>query len=266
MENPTETTDSQPLHGSESVDPDRSPAETEPVSVRCSLCGNVIEAMVQAETPVTVTCSACGLGVVLPLPNKPCDAVPNDPEPDTDESQETDELDRWLSGDPIKAEPLNDWQQFRRWAAKRPRLAGLISCLAVVVTLTALFSTIHCGHTMARLSRTDRQLRETLNRFHDAKAVAVENVRVALARQREAQTEKSARHTAELRLREAEDSREQAEERLAQGEIAAGGNSPPGPAPGSPRTGQGIPATPFHAANPKRFPGKSGDAYHGCGG
>ena len=107
--------------------------------------------------------------------------------------------------------------------------AALISGVAVFVTLTALLSTVHCSRTMTRLSRTDRQLREVLNSSSDAEAAAVENVRLAAARQREAQTERAARQVAESRMREAEESREGEQDAGCEEQDEAGVESETGP-------------------------------------
>jgi WD40 repeat protein/tRNA A-37 threonylcarbamoyl transferase component Bud32 len=50
------------------------------------------------------------------------------------------DLERWLSGEPIRARRSSVWERVRKWARRRPALAALVgvSGLAVAVVLTAL--------------------------------------------------------------------------------------------------------------------------------
>ena len=242
MDNPTEATAGQPPHDSESSDPSELPTEEMPVSQaraepavqehvegcdrgvrklqlkahKCSLCGNIVEIFAEAGASVTATCECCGFRLVWTAPNASSDPRQNDPAPVADEGRQADELGRWLSGDPMRPEPLSDWQRFGRWRSRHPRLTTLVSAVALFVVMAALISTIRYGHALTRLSRMDRELREVLNRSCDAEAAAEENARLAAARQQEAQAEKAARLAAERRLLETEESCKLAEQRLAQ--------------------------------------------------
>ena len=239
MDNPTEATAGQPPHHLEFADPREPPTEKVPINLararpatqedletgarksrrrtkKCSLCGNMVETLSEAAASGTATCEVCGFRLVWAASSASSDPRPNGPAPVPDEPQGVDELDRWLSGDPAPTEPLTDWQQFGRWTSRHPRLTTLVSAVVVFVVMTALMSTIRHGHALARLSRTDRQLREALHGSCDAEAAAVENARLAAARLQEAQSERAARQIAERRLHKAEESRKLAEQRLAQ--------------------------------------------------
>jgi WD40 repeat protein len=238
MDNPTEATAGQPPHHLEFADPRELPTEKVPVSParakpatqedletsahgarklrrktrKCSLCGNMVETLEQAAASGTATCEVCGFRLMWAAPNASSDPPPNDPASVADEPQEVDELDRWLSADPVRAEPPSDWLRFGRWTSRHPLLTAIVSLLVAF----AVISTIRYGHALAQLSRTDRQLQEALNGSREAEAVAVENTRLATALEREAATDRAARQIAERRLREAEESRKLAEQRLAQ--------------------------------------------------
>ena len=242
MDNPTEATAGQPPHDSEFADPRELPAEKMPAgltgagpttpenletcaqsarklrrkTLKCALCGNVVETLERAGASVTATCEACGFRFVEAAHKASYDPSPNDPAPVAEERHQVEELDRWLSGDPVRTEPTNDWQRFWRWTSRHPRSTALASSVIVFVIMAASIGTIHYGRALARLSRTDHQLRDALNRSSDAESVAVENANLAAARQREAQTERTARQIAERRLLEAEESRKLTEQRLTQ--------------------------------------------------
>ena len=181
----------------------------------CPLCGSVAETLGQAAASVTETCQACG----FPLVRTASDPRPNAPAPIADECHEVDELDRWLSGDPLRTEPSSDWQRFGRWMSNHPRSTALVAGVVVFLVTATLLSTIRHGHTLARLSRTDRQLREALDCSFDAEAVAAENASLAATRQQETQTERAARSIAERRLLEAQKSRKLVEQQLARARL-----------------------------------------------
>jgi WD40 repeat protein len=181
-------------------------------TVRCSLCGAVVELLVQAAVSGTAPCQACGFRLVWSAP----DPSPNHSAQADDHRPEVDQVERWLSADPVRLKSPTDRQWLGRCMRRHPRLTATLFVVAVLVTATALLSTFRQHQTQSQLSRTDRQLQEALDHSRDADSLAAENARLAGARQREVQTERAARQIAERRLREEEESRKLTERRLAQ--------------------------------------------------
>jgi len=240
MDNPTEATADRPPHHLEFADPRELPTGRMPVSLdsakpstqedtcerksrrtiqKCSLCGNAVETLGQAPASATATCARCGFRLVWAAPHALSSPRPNAPPPVADECHEVDELDRWLSGEPLRTEPLGGWQRFERLRARHPRLTTLVSGLVVFLVMAALIGTNRYGRALSQLTRTERQLQEALKRSSNAEAMAVENAHLAAEQQEEARTERAARLAAERRLLEIEESLNLAENQLAQAKI-----------------------------------------------
>jgi serine/threonine-protein kinase len=53
-----------------------------------------------------------------------------------------DDIGRWLEGEPVKARPVTRLQRVAKWARRRPAVAALSACLAVVLLIIAIGSPI----------------------------------------------------------------------------------------------------------------------------
>lgn len=75
-----------------------------------------------------------------------------------------DDLQRYLSGNPIKARPVNGIERFVRWCRRNPAVAGLTSGVAVLLVLVAVVSTLSAIQ-LQRLVNREREARQEAEEF-----------------------------------------------------------------------------------------------------
>jgi WD40 repeat protein len=120
--------------------------------LNCVLCGGELPADFGPRSGSTA-CPHCGLGLrqldatptALPIP-APAKTKPADPE--------MKRLDQWLSGEALTTTAEGDWQKFRRWMRRHPRLSRLAVAATVGVAVVTTGSLTAYLHTDLALHRT----------------------------------------------------------------------------------------------------------------
>ncbi len=85
-----------------------------------------------------------------------------------------EDLERWLSGDPIIARPSTPWERVRRWIKRRPTLSSLIFLLTVIASL---------------ILRDDRRRRQDERKTSSRNSAELKAKSAALARETRAKQE-----------------------------------------------------------------------------
>jgi WD40 repeat protein len=77
-----------------------------------------------------------------------------------------EDLDRWRDGEPIRARRVGPWERARRWARRRPVIAGL----SLVTGLAILLTVVTLGASNARISAKETETADALTRERRARA------------------------------------------------------------------------------------------------
>ena len=78
--------------------------------------------------------------------------------PQEPDSQETDTLDCWLAGNPIRVREMSDWERLRQWSRQRPAAARVVAASAFATILVAAVSTALLFSVSAARQQTERAL------------------------------------------------------------------------------------------------------------
>jgi WD40 repeat protein/tRNA A-37 threonylcarbamoyl transferase component Bud32 len=101
-----------------------------------------------------------------------------------------DDLDRWRAGEPIEARPSGAWERTRKWAQRRPALAGLIAVIAGatvgLLAVTAVF-TLQLREALARARDQERLAQEQAEAAGEEKRLAEQRLWQSLLEQARAQ-------------------------------------------------------------------------------
>lgn len=181
-----------------------------PLRTRCPLCHTVVE--LPGPVPLgKLSCAACGIQFRWSpranglAPSSACGAQAS-------ARPARDELERWLSGEPLRPRELSLRQRCVRFCRNRPWLAaaaglGLVVIIAVAVGL---------AQTTVRLALSERARRQAEAERQTAEQQAAERARQAQWHERQAAQALAARQEAEERLRLAELRRQEAEQQRRQ--------------------------------------------------
>jgi len=180
-----------------------------PLRTRCPLCHTVVE-LSGPMAPGKLNCAACGLQFHWhPESGRAAQphAVGGDSAGSSSPPAARDELDRWLSGEPIELRKLTWHRRCARFCRNRPLVAatlalGLVAVLAVAAGL---------AQTSIRLALSERARRQAEQQRLLAQQEAAERARLAQWQQRQAEQATAARQEAERRLQLAELERQEAE-------------------------------------------------------
>ncbi len=177
-----------------------------PLRTRCPLCHTVVE-LPGPVPPGKLNCAACGMQFHW-APVSQGSASSQNPAADGSPTAARDELERWLSGEPLRPRELSLRQRYVRLCRNRPLLAvaaalGLVAVLAVAAGL---------ARTTVRLALSERARRQADNQLLAAEREAAERARLAAWQQRQAEQAEAARQEAERRLCLVERQRQEAEQ------------------------------------------------------
>jgi serine/threonine protein kinase len=86
-----------------------------------------------------------------------------------------DDLQRFLTGEPIRARPTSTWERAAKWAKRRPAVAGLLSALVMITALGLVGVTLLWRQTAAALHAEQEERQRT--------QAALAGKTIALARQ-----------------------------------------------------------------------------------
>jgi len=191
----------------------------EVLQMDCPLCHERTET-VRGVGPVHVVCRACSFRFTVDL--REPDESDEDGSLAGDSSKETDELNRWLAGEPIQLQQTDDWQRLRSWYSKRPLMSVALATTALTVLVAAIIGVTGYTTTSNRLEESDRQRRLGEARAADASALAAERTNIIKQQQRRMTEEFAARCAAQQRCQLAEQRCRYAEQDLAKarGELA----------------------------------------------
>ncbi len=157
-----------PMDGAGHISPQSEPNDeaTWPmVCLPCPLCAMPIEVF-PTGGPVQVTCESCSLTSTLETPSPVVeDVIEFVVEPPREESRPTDDMSRWLAGEPIQYFPGSAYKQLRRFCKQNTLVANCMlaaAALLVVGLLTLAWGYLDTQMQLARVQRLSQN--EILNK------------------------------------------------------------------------------------------------------